>query len=190
MRKIWSDHSGNRIFVVSLHLLFSETVRLTSPDIKNEMATKYDDYNPEIYYEDKQSEAERSPEKPVVSETGQNVRRKKNGNSNGARRKKVRDAKNDGAETFVSKVKEWAGSLNVRLLLGIFLGFLGVYLTISFISYLHRRYGCHRVYVNRHGQRYTQCWRRGWGKTVRFSDKQKFRTRFRGDSCMAVRHDA
>ncbi len=59
MRKIWSDHSGNRIFVVSLHLLFSETVRLTSPDIKNEMATKYDDYNPEIYYEDKQSEAER-----------------------------------------------------------------------------------------------------------------------------------
>ena len=57
------------------------------------MATKYDDYNPEIYYEDKQSEAERSPEKPVVSETGQNVRRKKNGNSNGARRKKVRDAK-------------------------------------------------------------------------------------------------
>ena len=100
------------------------------------MATKYDDYNPEIYYEDKQSEAERSPEKPVVSETGQNVRRKKNGNSNGARRKKVRDAKNDGAETFVSKVKEWAGSLNVRLLLGIFLGFLGVYLTISFISYV------------------------------------------------------
>ncbi len=136
MRKIWSDHSGNRIFVVSLHLLFSETVRLTSPDIKNEMATKYDDYNPEIYYEDKQSEAERSPEKPVVSETGQNVRRKKNGNSNGARRKKVRDAKKDGAETFVSKVKEWAGSLNVRLLLGIFLGFLGVYLTISFISYV------------------------------------------------------
>lgn len=96
------------------------------------MATKYESYNPEIYYtEDKQS----SPgEEGALSSAGR-------GRSNN-KKKPVKRVRREGCqtekktETFFLRIKEWATSLNVRLVVGIFLGFLGVYLTISFVSYL------------------------------------------------------
>lgn len=95
------------------------------------MATKYDSYNPEIYYTEEKEATVPSGEQ--MPDCGQNDSSR--GRRSGVRRNSKK--KKSAVTTSLSKrINSWATSLNVRLIVGILLGFLGVYLTISFISYL------------------------------------------------------
>lgn len=100
------------------------------------MATEYDDYNPEIYYEDKKTEAPEDQDGQSVADSRQGRGRKRPDKTRKKRKKPVRKTGSKEASGIKEKTVQWATSLNVRLLVGIFLGFLGVYLTISFISYI------------------------------------------------------
>ncbi len=106
------------------------------------MAKNFDDYNPRIYYEETYNrssfpEEDASPaNKPAEQKKPRADRQRK------AVPKSKRSAKGASAASvkekvsFVQKTKDFAASLNVRLIAGIFLAFVGVYLSISFVSYL------------------------------------------------------
>lgn len=100
------------------------------------MAKNYDDYNPRIYYD----ESENQPVKPAeAAEPKPQERQRRKSAQPKANRKAAPKAKATRSDepklSFAERVKQLATSLNVRLIFGILLGFLGVYLTISFVSY-------------------------------------------------------
>lgn len=101
------------------------------------MAKNYEDYNPRIEYTNEQevaAEPAAAPQEPAGKrsrgKTGKPVQAKPKAST-------ARKAKKQQPQAgFADRIKNWAQSLNVRLLVGIFLGFFGVYLSISFVSYL------------------------------------------------------
>ena len=99
------------------------------------MAKKYDNYNPEIYYTDDKTEDTSADQN---DKHGDQPRKDKKPTPAKKRTKKTVSKKSSPADLSAAseKIKSWATSLNIRLLAGIFLGFSGLYLTISFISYL------------------------------------------------------
>ena len=105
------------------------------------MATNYDNYNPEIYYGEEPAESPAQGRRAIpVAETensgGQKpTPRGKNGKK--PRKPAAKPKKSDNTPSFAERVKAAATSLNVRLVVGIFLGLFGVYLSISFISYFN-----------------------------------------------------
>ncbi len=105
------------------------------------MATNYDNYNPEIYYGDDPEESSfQGDSKVSVTESEKNNNSKSNTTHKQDKKTKERSqkaTKKRTAVSFVEKVETVATSLNVRLVVGIFLGLFGVYLSISFISYFN-----------------------------------------------------
>ncbi len=96
------------------------------------MPSRFESYNPEIYY------TEEKPQVPVPEpdDKKKNLGVRGRVKNNEKVSKKTRSNSKPGdVDSIISKIKLAATSLNVRLILGIFLGFIGVYLTISFISY-------------------------------------------------------
>lgn len=99
--------------------------------------SKYDNYNPEIYYSTEEenntslapSENNNGKEDPGSSKNLKKKQKKKNTAPKSFQQKKSEDSISD-------KIKKFIESGNLRLLVGIFLGGLGLYLCVSFISYL------------------------------------------------------
>ncbi len=101
---------------------------------------KYSNYNPEIYYNTEETEINPGSQEPEKNN-------KKNGNEGKERGKKASKAQRprrkntveigkNSSGNFTDKVKGFVESGNLRLLLGIFVGGLGIYFAVSFISYL------------------------------------------------------
>lgn len=91
----------------------------------------YNDYTPEIQYNE---------EPPVISQGGNekdNPTPEKKKTKTGGRKKVAKQTAKpaENTESFVEKVKRFATSQTLRLIVGIFLGLFGVYLLISFLSY-------------------------------------------------------
>lgn len=92
----------------------------------------YDNYTPEIHYnEDSQEEAADNIARPEPSARSR-TQRKKSARSGS---KKGKSEKTRNTETLTARIKKWATSTSVRLIAGIFLGCLAVYLLVSFLSY-------------------------------------------------------
>ncbi|MDE7382093.1 MAG: DNA translocase FtsK [Muribaculaceae bacterium] len=101
--------------------------------------SKYDNYNPEIFYNND------DPEKQDLSgDTINNTVEDKTVNIKSNRKiVKRKSSKSAGKQQAISKdpsisakIREFIESGNLRLLMGIFLGGLGLYFAVSFISYL------------------------------------------------------
>lgn len=88
---------------------------------------RYDSYNPEILYPEDQDTQQDIPTAELPPAPSKEKRRqtKPRGRKSAAKEK----------PSFVLNTKKWAGSLKVRMITGIFLACLGVYLTIAFVSY-------------------------------------------------------
>lgn len=95
---------------------------------------QYDNYNPDIPYN-------RLPENPVEEPKTDGNRRTRRGKNKPQTSRKTTVSKqresNGGVtiETIVEKTKKWANGSSLRLLSGIFLGCLGIYLIVCFLSY-------------------------------------------------------
>lgn len=90
----------------------------------------YNDYTPEIQYNDEPSVISQ-----VVTDKETPKPDKKKPKANGRKKVSKQPKQEADTESFVEKVKRFATSQTLRLILGIFLGLFGVYLLISFLSY-------------------------------------------------------
>lgn len=97
---------------------------------------KYDNYSPEIPYNDP------SEEKPIGTEEGRNNRensvnkekRKKPAKKESS--KKSNNSRKEPSESIIVHIKQWANRKNLRIISGLFLGCLAVYLIVAFVSYM------------------------------------------------------
>lgn len=95
--------------------------------------TKYDTYSPEIPYSDTSSEESRLTEESTQhNKSPHKARDKKNAPKKRTNTKKPKEK----SESLASRIKAWANRRNLRLITGLFLGCVAVYLIIAFVSYL------------------------------------------------------
>lgn len=92
----------------------------------------YDNYTPEIHYnDDPQEEVVETAARPEPA-ARQRTRKKKPVQPAAKKSKKEKAVS---AESLPMRIKSWATGTSVRLIAGIFLGCLAVYLLVSFLSY-------------------------------------------------------
>lgn len=97
--------------------------------------TKYDNFNPAI---PDSEDITRIENLPPVNEEVLSPTYKKSDKGEKMRRQKVqvrKKNKENNGKSFAEKVKEWANGQTPRWITGLFLGFFGVYLGVSFLSY-------------------------------------------------------
>lgn len=98
--------------------------------------SKYDNYSPEIPYN------EPSEEKPIETEEGRNNREnsvKKEKRKKPIKKessKKTKNSRKEPSESVIDRIKQWANVRNLRIISGLFLGCLTVYLIVAFVSYM------------------------------------------------------
>ncbi|MDE7159512.1 MAG: DNA translocase FtsK [Muribaculaceae bacterium] len=101
---------------------------------------RYESYNPAIPTEETQPQLPPAPEPENRKTTGRKRKKADKEKPDAAAPRVARPAAKETTDltlsAIVEKVKTWAGSQTVRLLTGLVLGCLGVYLGISFFSYL------------------------------------------------------
>lgn len=97
--------------------------------------TNYDNFNPTIPETEEVDNIDNLPPAPKVVDAGQKTKR---GKTERVVRKKPAPKPAESRKERVSfsvAVKQWAGSQTVRWVTGLFLGFSGIYLGVSFLSY-------------------------------------------------------
>lgn len=103
------------------------------------MKTKtYDNYNPTIPDSEEVPEYDTLPspsEEYRAKETPKAPEKKEKTKREGKQPKVEKKKKTEPSVPFPERVKAFVGSQTVRWLLGLFMGFLAVYLTVSFLSY-------------------------------------------------------
>lgn len=94
----------------------------------------YDNFNP-VYHEESRVAAPEPQSEPEDKGRGGDTGQRKRKNKKPTEQKN-RLPKDTSAPSFAEKVSAFATSQNLRLILGLILGGLGIYLTVTFISYL------------------------------------------------------
>lgn len=90
----------------------------------------YDTYTPEIPYTHETATQPKQAEESV-----DNTKKDKKNTQPSKKERKKKIAKVKTENSFVETVKRWANRQNIRITTGLFLGFAGVYLLISFLSF-------------------------------------------------------
>lgn len=99
----------------------------------------YENYSPEINYNEDSLTAEKTLPNNDIMTQGRNVRRRRTvkpqtSQTNVSASKKKKEEKIE-KDTFISRLSKWFKSPSARILYGIFLGCMAIYLAVAFISY-------------------------------------------------------
>ena len=102
------------------------------------MTQKYENYNPEIYYSDDRPTEEMPPieERETPKRTGRKSSKKTAADKNRNGRKTVKNQNAAPSESIASKTINVVSSNNFKIAAGLIMAALGVYLLVTFISYL------------------------------------------------------
>lgn len=99
----------------------------------------FDNYTPEIPYGNKTATQEEKPVENLNSNALDEKNRKKSGGSKpkGKKSKPIneKEPRKKEGKSWTEKVKEFATSTNMRLIFGVLVGCLAVYITVAFLSY-------------------------------------------------------